>query len=151
LLADGGFTLPAASYTTSAEIAKRHKLSKAAEIESTFGLIFEVPMERIASAVIINLYELYRSGAIEASLAGQPETAFIHGIRNAGNREFEIIAGPITVTANDIYAIRPPTQSIEPFAKALEEVFVEPETANEKSIELFERLENHNMLEEHAA
>ncbi len=71
-----------------------------------FRYHLEVPAERIASAVIINLDELYRLGVIEASLASQPETEFIHGIRNLGNREREVIAGPITVTADDVYAIR---------------------------------------------
>jgi hypothetical protein len=151
LLAEDGISWPVASYTMSAEIAKMHKLSNAASIENSFGIIFEVPAERIASAVIINLDALYRSGLIQQSLADRPETEFVHGIRNVGNREQEIIAGPIILTANDVYAIRPPSQSIEPYAKALEEVFVDPKVAEEKSIELFERLESHNMIGEHAA
>jgi hypothetical protein len=151
LLAKGGMCLPVASYTASAEIAMGHKLSKAAEIENTFGVIFRVPADRIASAVIINLDERYRSGVIKASLVDRPETEFIRGIRNVSNNEREVILRPIVISPNDVYAIRAPSQGIDSYATALDEVFVQPETANDKTIELFERLDSQNMSDEHAA
>ncbi len=151
LLAKSGLTLPAASYTTSAEIATDHKLSKAAAIENTFGVIFEIPSERISRAVILNLDKMYKSGVIGASLADHPEAQFRQGIRNVGNREREVIIGPTVVTVNDVYAIRAPTQSLASYAEASSEVFDEPETSEEKSIELYDRLESQNLLDEHAA
>ncbi len=126
-------------------------MSKATEIENTFGVIFQIPPERIGAAIIANLDQVYRSGLIEASLKDYSETDFKMGIRNVSNRKREVIIGPIPVTVNDVYAIRGPTQSVADYANALDDVFEEPETAEEKSVELYERLESHNLVKEHAA
>lgn len=151
IFAPGGMTISAASCTLSSDTAMKHKLSMAAEIEDTFGIVFEIPPDRIGSAVIINLDALYRSGAIDLALADHPESEFKMGIRDMGNREQEVIIGPITVTVNDIWAIRPPTQPIASYSAALEQVSPDPKAYEEMSIELYDKLDSTNLIGEHAA
>jgi hypothetical protein len=121
LLSTEGLTLPPASFTTSPEIAKRHKLAKARESEAMFGIILCLPAERPRS-VIIDLDALYQSGEIDEALKEGRESEFKNGILAVGDREHEIILDSLTMTANDVFAIRAPHQRIDAFDKALREV-----------------------------
>ena len=142
LLSPGGVKLPAASFTTSEEFAKRHRLDKARENEATFAIIFVLSPARHRT-VLLDLDSLYSSGAIAEAVVEAGESEFENGILAVGNHEHEIILESVTVTVrpDDVFAIRNPHQDIAAFDKALEEVSEDAELHAERSIDLYEKLQ----------